>query len=550
MQRGSGGAGERGRREEGGRRFSFPVPSSLSPVLIFLFALLFPLSPALAQPCTEQPYTLTLTLETADNPNTPDDRKKGILGGGNLEYEGELAVFSDGACLQTQGISITAPQIRFSQTDEVVLIENLEGSTPRFRFWAARGTVKGGVLNVEGMRVTTCRCGDELRLISENISLDTVSGDIVLKQSRLELWGIGLLSFEGLSSNLSRNVADDFGLGRVSSDFAALSTLRFGIDGGVSFGLENLALPLARAPGQAPVLFTLLGSGLGSSSPTLTFGLSSQQGDRRGRFAIEGQNSSSLVQTPNVLFSHDTREARYGFRASETLHWDNFSLTPFGQMAREKSEQGLAYGAELRHAVEAREQGFRFRLESFGAAVGYDQPQFYLAFGGRIEGGYEGAFGVKMAYDWTIDSRSARFWLERHEATQRFSLVLSQGPSSLGLEYNALTFASTAFARTSTRQDYGELWLDARLRYREGAWERQELILGFVPNPLTCTDSLSLSPTLGYDFMRQSVSRFGLEVRYADCCFVWRLGYSEVRIPQAGTGEAATGKWVFGVELR
>jgi hypothetical protein len=80
-------------------------------------------------------------------------------------------------------------------------------------------------------------------------------------------------------------------------------------------------------------------------------------------------------------------------------------------------------------------------------------------------------------------------------------------------------------------------------------WERRELVVGFTPVPLSCTYDLNLTPFLGYDFLRQGVSRWGLELRYADCCFIWRLGYQEIRLAQH-PGEVANGKLTFGLEIR
>jgi hypothetical protein len=45
------------------------------------------------------------------------------------------------------------------------------------------------------------------------------------------------------------------------------------------------------------------------------------------------------------------------------------------------------------------------------------------------------------------------------------------------------------------------------------------------------------------------VSRWGLELRYADCCFIWRLGYQETRIAQEPS-ETPHGRLVFGLEIR
>ncbi|MCX7783804.1 MAG: hypothetical protein N2318_09210, partial [Meiothermus sp.] len=60
------------------------------PFLILLLSGLAWATPSNPTPCAEQPYTL----------ETPE----GLAGGGNLEFDGEVAIFSDGACLETQGL--------------------------------------------------------------------------------------------------------------------------------------------------------------------------------------------------------------------------------------------------------------------------------------------------------------------------------------------------------------------------------------------------------------------------------------------------------------
>lgn len=512
-------------------------------------------SPASPAPCAEQPYTL----------ETPE----GLAGGGNLEFDGDLAIFSDGACLQTEGLSLRAPELRYDQQSGELTASQIEVETPRYRFWAQEGLVKRQVLQALGVRITTCRCGDDLRLLSERLNFDTKSGEVLLEESRLEAYRLGLAQFEALRLNVNRPLGESLGLQTGEAD-TLLFPLRLDFDQGLNLGLSEFPLPAAGVfSDKFSTRITLLGLRLGSPDPILRLGFSGRGEGNRARLEFDlkpsGPASRGEVEGGPVFFTHDSEKGRYafGFRQSFTL--DRFTLIPYGWIAQNWPDgtpasqvQGLAAGAELRYRFEVQEGPFRFRLEPFGVLGFYNQPQQYVAYGGYAEGRYEGAFALRLGYNWAIESTPGRFWLERREATQKLSGNLRYQNIGLEATHDFLLSQTQASLRLGFTQSYGEFWarlntcwncVGKTLSNGRDDWERRELVLGFTPVPLSCTYDLNLTPFLGYDFLRQGVSRWGLELRYADCCFIWRLGYQEIRIAQ-DPGEIPSGKLVFGLEIR
>ncbi|RIH81564.1 LPS-assembly protein LptD [Meiothermus luteus] len=510
----------------------------------------FLLSLAWAAPCREQPYTL----------ETPE----GLAGGGNLEFDGEVALFTDGACLEARGLTLRAPSLRYDQASGELTAREVEVETPRYRFWAEEAWVKGQTLRASGVRATTCRCGEDLRLLSQSLVLNTQTGEAVLEESWLEVYRFGLARFEELTFSPGQSLGEVLGLTEAGEALPA--PLRFDFDQGLNFGLSEF--PLA-GPQRFSTRLTLLGLRLGSPDPVLRLGLSARERQRRASLQLDAKpsgfaSSGEVVDGP-LFFVHDSAAGRYAFGLRQGYSWADLAFSPFGWVAQDWRDgtpatqvQGLAAGAELRYALSLQEGPFRLRMEPFGVFALYDQAPGYLAYGGQVEGRYEGAFNLHLGYSWGTESGLGRFWLERREATHRLFGGLELPGLELRAEHDFLKSQTQGSLRLGYRQDYGEFWL----RYSFCAdcvgkttsngrsdWERRELVLGFTPSPLTCTYDLSLSPLLGYDFLRQGVSRFGLELRYADCCFVWRLGYQEVRIAQH-PDEIPSGKFTFGLEIR
>lgn len=538
-----------------------PLPCALSPLLplsILLLAGLAWASPTPVAPCAEQPYTL----------ETPE----GLAGGSNLEFDGDVAIFSDGACLETKGLILRAPELRYDQGSSELTALSIEVETPRYRFWAETSRVKGQVLQASGIRATTCRCGDDLRLLSQTLRFDTQTGEIVLEDSQLEVYQFGLARFSELRLDPSQPLGESLGLTQAAGAGEALPILpvRFDFDQGLNVGLNEFPLPESGAfSGKFTTRLTLLGLRLGSPDPVLRVGLAAQGKNRQASLQFDSKPSGfasrgEVVDGP-LFFVHDSEKGRYAFGLKQALALGRFTLTPFGWVAQDwrdgtpaTQERGLVAGAELRYNFEVQEGPFRFRLEPFGVLGFYNQPQQYVAYGGYAEGRYEGDFALRLGYSWAIESTPGRFWLERREATQKLSGSLQYPGLRLEAEHDFLKAQTQGSLRIGYVQDFGEVWaqfntcwncVGKTLSNGRDDWERRELVVGFAPVPLTCTYDLNLTPFLGYDFLRQGVSRWGLELRYADCCFVWRLGYQEIRIAQ-DPGETANGKLVFGLEIR
>jgi len=510
--------------------------------------------------CADKPYTL----------ETP----QGIAGGGNLDYNGSLAVFTDGACLETKGLELQAPELHYDQASGVLQAQNMVVQTPRYRFWADQGTVQNKTLLAEGIRVTTCRCGEDLRIVAASMRFDTDTGEAVLEQSELQFRQIGLAQFQKLQVSPKQSLTDSFGLptrGGASSDLVASLPVRADFDQGFNFGLQDFPIP---SDGKfiPNARFTVLALQLGSPDPGVRFGGAASEGGRVFQAAFEahaqsGLSSSSLVQDGPVLFTHDTTVGHYGFRLQNTWALDNFSLEAYGQIARDANlqiptlgpQQGLAAGSELRYHYAAQNGPFSLDFAPFTGIAFYPQYPNYFVVGGSIEGRYNADFNLSLRYDWSVENRPSRFWLERHQATQRISGSFADQGLSTNLSRDLLNGETIGSVRYGWQQYFGEIWAQYNLCAGCGGKitradglpdiERQELVLGFNPNPLSCTDTISLSPNIGYDFLRQGISRAGLELRYADCCFIWKIGYQYIFLPQT-PDEKTTGKFIFGLELR
>lgn len=512
-------------------------------------------NPAGPIPCAEQPYTL----------ETPE----GLVGGGNLEFDGDLAIFTDGACLETPGLQLRAPSLRYDQASGELTAQQLEVETPRYRFWAENGLVKARVLHASGIRITTCKCGDDLRLLAEQLRFDTQSGQVLLEDSRLEAYRLGLAQFAALRLNVNRPSGESLGLQAGEGDTLRFP-LRLDFDQGLNLGLSDFPLLTEEVFGSGfSTRITLLGLRLGSSDPVLRLGFAGEGQGQRARLEFDlkpsGPASRGEVLSGPVFFNHDSGNGRFAFGFRQPITLDRLTLTPYGWIAQDWPNgspaslvQGLSGGAELRYNLEVREGPFGLRLEPFGVLGLYDQSPPYLAYGGYAEGRYEGAFSLRLRYAQVVEPTPGRFWLERRGASQKLSGNLHYQSIGLEAEHDFLLEQTQASLRLGYTQSYGEVWVRLHtcwncqgrtLSNGRNDWERRELVVGFTPVPLSCTEDLNLAPFLGYDFLRQGVSRWGLELRYADCCFIWRLGYQEIRIAQ-DPGEIPSGKLVFGLELR
>ncbi|PZA08761.1 MULTISPECIES: hypothetical protein [unclassified Meiothermus] len=513
--------------------------------------------------CAQQPVVL----------ETP----QGLIGGGSLDYDGDTAVFGDGACLETNGLSVRAPEIRYFQAEGRLELKDLEAQTARYRFRAREGVVKGKTFEARGIWLTPCRCGEDLLTVSETARFDLETGDLLLGEAKVELFHLTVLRSEELlldrqALSGSGGLASIFGPSTTAQGM--LSPLRIGYDQGLIVGVEELPLPLA--PGdlrRGTFNLTLVASGLGGgfSAEKLAFGVGVIRDGQSGSFRMEAGRDSfhfrSRVQDGPFFFTSDTDKqlAEAGMRFG--LAWGGLSLSPFARIAQEDVDMdnpdpshpvvtGLTLGAEARYPLIYRQGAFRLRLEPWATGAVYDRESPpYLALGAEVEGRYDGEFSLQLAYRHSWEARPSRFAYERRGSTRLVSVGVVTPKSPLGsLDLRAsYDFAATE-AQASLRYGFptqaGELWLEGRSRIESGlSWQQRELLVGFIPNPPDCAYAFSLSPTLGYDFLRQGFSRAGLEVRYADCCFIWKVGYQAVFIPQ-NDDETAGGRLSFGLELR
>lgn len=525
----------------------------------------------LPEPCAGRPYTL----------ETP----QGVLGGGSLDYDGEVAVFGEGACLEAPGLSLRAPAMRYRESEQVLELADLEAQTPSYRFRARAGVVRGKIFEARGIWLTPCRCGEDLLTVSEGARFNLDTGDLLLDEASVELFHLtvlrskelllerqalstpgGLAAVLGLSPTASRAASDG-----TAGTSGLLFPLRIGYDRGLILGVEELPLPTD--PGdlrQGTFNLTLIARGLGGAEQ-LTFGVGVIREGKSGSFRMsagqDGFHLRSRVEDGPLFFANDTDRQLAEAGARWGLDWAGVSLQPFLRMAQEDVDMdnpspqhpvvtGMTLGAEARYPLTYREGALGLRLEPWAVGAVYDRESPpYLAFGGLLEGRYDGEFSLQLAYQQGWEVGSSRFAYERRKPTQLVSLGLQvpkspAGRLNLQASYDFYGVQAKATLRYGFPTPAGEVWLEGRSRIGAGLnWQQGELLVGFLPNPPDCTYSFSLSPTLGYDLIRQGFSRAGLEVRYADCCFIWKVGYQNLFIPQS-EGETVGGRFSFGLELR
>jgi hypothetical protein len=511
---------------------------------------------ALAQtpePCSEAAFT----LETAE----------GLIGGTNLELDEESGVsrFSDGACLEAKGIRLQAPEIRWDSKTQTLAAQNLEAQTGRYRFRAESGTVKGGVFSAQGILATTCKCGDDLRVLAQAARFDTESGNIILESAGLELYSLELARLKRYE--LDTRKPPSFGLPTVSSGLPGEpDTIRLpivlGLGNGPNLGVQDFPW---LGDGVGSSSFTLVGYNLFSNKQELRFGLSTRQAGASARVEMAFKSKTLFLYTSAnagpLRLSFDSENQLYTGRLQQAYRQWGLTFTPFAALTSELEtrdnrpkvvNRGPTLGAELRYGLQLKDGSFGLRLEPSTFFTLYDSAPFYWTYGGLIEARYNEGFSLRLAYEHaqSFESRDSRFSFERRDPKSIISVAWSYQPLSLQASYDFLGFETKASARYGYRFADGELWTQGRLRFTAGAWTQQEILLGFNPLPLDCTYSFSLSPKLGYDWLRSGVSRMGLEARYADCCFIWKLGFEAVLIPQTANPKDDPGRVVFGIEIR
>ncbi|WP_157205921.1 hypothetical protein [Calidithermus timidus] len=546
-------------------------------LLMFLF-----FGSAMAQTLADDP---ALPYERcADAPylaETPD----GIVGGVNVEYDGSIAIFSDGACFESTGLQVRAKEIRFDQDKKEISIQDLTAQTKAYRFRARQGVVRDRVFRARGIGLTTCKCGEDLRIVAQEAAFHTESGLLVLEQSSLETYGLELARLERLQVAIDQPVTTAIPGLSAGSGGSINVPLRFGygFSDGPTLGVEDLPL-LGGEEGRVGTTLTLLGSNLSNPttrSVTIGAAVSKPGSSLRFRTVFRSQwfDFYSGLESGPLFFKVDTnrdqateatsRMSTFEMGLRQTFRLGGLLLSPFGRIAEEQTSSdgdpkpysaadayvsGLTAGLELRYPLELREGAMALRFEPWALGAAYNNDPPYLAAGLRLEGRYSRDFTLKLAYDYSLQNRTSRYLYERHDPVNRASGELGFSDLALRSSFDFLDRELGASVRYSPKLPDGVL--TGEFRYRndfipdnDGFDQQRELLLAFEPNPLSCTYSFALAPSLGYDFWRGGFSRAGLELRYADCCLVWKVGYQQVFIPQV-SGESAAGRFSFGLELR
>jgi hypothetical protein len=522
--------------------------------------------------CADAPYIA----------ETPD----GIVGGVNVEYDGNIAIFSDGACFDSKGLQVRAKEIRFDRDKNEVSIQDLTAQTRAYRFRARQGVVRERVFRARGIGLTTCKCGEDLRIVAEEAAFNTESGLLVLEQSELQTYGLELSRFKRLQIALDQPLTAAIpGLSAGSGGAGSIRVpLRFGysFSDGPTLGVEDLPMPTEEE--GINTTLTLLGSNLGNpATRSLTLGAAAfgAGSSLRFRMVLRSQWSDfySHLERGPLFFSANTnrdqateatsRKSLFELGLRQAFRLEGLRLSPFARVAEEQTTSdgdprphsagdayvsGLTAGLELRYPLELREGAMALRFEPWALGAVYDNDLPYLAAGFRLEGRYSRGFTLRLAYDRSLQNRTSRYLYERRDPVSLVSGELGLSDLALRSSFDFLDGELGAGVRYSPRLPDGVL--TGEFRYREdfvpnndGFDHQRELVLAFEPNPLSCTFSFALAPSLGYDFWRGGFSRAGLELRYADCCLIWKVGYQQVFIPQ-NSGESAAGRFTFGLELR
>lgn len=493
---------------------------------------------------------------------------EGMIGGTNLELDEEtqVSIFSDGACLEAKGILLHAQEIRWDSKTQTLTVKELEAQTSRYRLKAKLGEVRNRVFTAMEVLATTCKCSYDLGVLAKQLRFDTQNGNIILEQADLELYGLELAHADQFELDAAK--PPTFGLPIVSGIPGEADTLRvpivLGVGNGPNVGVQDFPLLGDQEKGSS-TSFTTAGYNLGSSEQELRFGIATSEPGASARVEVFNKAGQtffySILNHSPLHFGLNSETQLYTARFAQTWRQWGFSLTPFVTLTSELEQrdnfpkitsQGLSLGSELRYGLQLQEGAFGVRLEPFSIFSVYDAAPFYWAFGGRVEAIYNQGFMVRLAYEHSqnFDNRDSRFSFERRDPKSLVSAGFSYQPIRLQASYDFVNVETKASARYGLRFEDGELWGEGRVRFTKGVWTQQEFLLGFNPKPLDCTFSYSLAPKLGYDLLRNGFSRLGLEVRYADCCFVWKLGFEAVLIPQTPNPKDDPGRFVFGIEIR
>ncbi len=492
---------------------------------------------------------------------------------------------------------------------EALRLEQLFAETPEVRFSAVRGVLVGDVFRAEGIWATPCVCGEDLRVLGSAAAFDTRTGRLVLTEARMDVYGFTVFRPERLELDPARPLTLSFPFRLAYGRGWTLGVEDFPLPlPGEAFGRWSTSLTLlTEGLGARPLGPEAPGV------TTFRFGISARQADRRFAFQLRREEhwawdgSRTATTVPGAEFTApgfrfalepDRAEARieprYGIGAA-TVH-------PFLRAAREDTRAGLTLGVEARYALRdlVRTDGLTFSLEPWALGAAYpdraDAPGYaalgvnaVLRYTGALEGRleYRRAYPVgvaRFAYEWrgeverlgfsarrggfSVTGSASRKWVPdfavRGLAREDLERTLALGYAGRGWRVEARgtqveRWRPGRAARTALERTYAlqlERGWRVEARYLEATGFdpvvtplRRELQLAYWPAAPGARGGLTLAPSVGYDFLRHGVSRAGVEVAYADCCFVWKVAYQAVLLPQSA-GEAVGSRVRFGVELR
>lgn len=398
----------------------------------------FLLGAALAAGCGD--YDVTLEVE----------KPQLTLAGAEFELNGEVLVFSGGACLEggfgvltaeritydrrrqtlraeqvtgtVQGWRLQAPVLRgggdgllleeptFSHGDTTieadaarvlegsVELTNVSASTPRFRFRAAGGRLAGEVFTAREVWGTPCKCGRALELQAKEAEFAFANGRLYLRRADLRAYGWRLMQQAEMLIETEKPLQVQF-------------PLRLSYGAGWNFGLERL--PLAQggeAFGRWSTHLTLLASGVGGplyegKTEQLQLALDYQGAGKKLHFGLKPQRRwqggawSSWLEPDVYLVDGPLRFGLGWDRASQTstayvLLSQGFTAgplraAPFFRLSREAAHAGLAAGASGSLELPAYQTGgWRFSLSAPYLAALYPDAPVYAWGGARLRVSY------------------------------------------------------------------------------------------------------------------------------------------------------------------
>jgi hypothetical protein len=308
--------------------------------------------------------------------------------------------------------------------------------------------------------------------------------------------------------------------------------LRFSLDQGATLGVERLPLPEPGVPlGEERAFLTLLAEHLGTPRAGLAFGLA--QKDAGFLLGVGPARFSLSLWAPGVRSERrDDGNAYLALAPGFDLGPLRLSPTAVAANARP------AYGVSARARLRWQGGGFSLSLAPWFLGLLHPDAPAFAGVGGRLAASVA---GVRLAYARSHRlAAPATFW-EAEQVAEREDASLAYGP--LALAWTRDLAAGWARAGVGYR---GALSLEVKKGFGSAA-NRLELVAGYRAGD-PAPGGFALAPSLGYDFGLGRVSRFALDLAYADGCFVYRLRAAAALAPWPG--ETAGARFSLGLSLR